>query len=120
MKKLKKPVKKRSEPYWDYLEIIAYIEKKYKIETRGYIPKNGFSKEQLKKSGKNKKPYLDFWHWQLEHDANSISNGSFFYLSISEYLEEDDEEYCPFWVKEIIQIIYNEFKEEDMYCRVAW
>lgn len=105
--------------YWDYIEVISYIEKKYKIKTEGYIPKCGFTEEQLN-NAPGKTPYLNFWHWVI--DGKNIHNGSSFDLII---LDEDDdldedEEYRPRWVREILRMIYDEFSEAKMSMLVAW
>lgn len=116
MIKLKKP-KIKTSSYWVYREIIDYIEQKYNVETRDYIPKNGFSSEQLEGRSefdkkRDQKPHLDFWSWII--DRYDIHNGSFFTL-----LYDDD---SPDWVREILKMIFDEFETEcaeiEMY--VSW
>lgn len=118
---MKKPAEKRSEPHWDYHEVIDYIEDKYQITTRGYKPKSGFPEGET---------YLDFWHWIT--DVSDVHNGCFIYLNLLGDYEEGraeddgdwdgDDEYRPRWVREIQKMIYDEFKPEggEMKCWVAW
>jgi hypothetical protein len=54
-------------------------------------------------------PYLDYWHWLLEHCFSDISNGTSAYFNVSEILEDDK---TPDWVKEITKLIYDEFNDE--------
>lgn len=116
---LKKPEKKTSS-YWVYREVIDYIEQKYNIQTRGYTPKDGFTNEQLEDRSDydkkyNNKPDLDFWYWIINN--NEINNGCLFTL----YYDPDDE-YVPDWVKEILEIIFDEFEPEydEMEMYVSW
>lgn len=52
-------------------------------------------------------PYLDYWHYILDAQFCDVSNGCTQYWSLSPILEYD----APEWVKEITQLIYDEFKE---------
>jgi hypothetical protein len=125
-KELKKPEMKQSEPYWDYHEVIHYIEKKYGINTRGYKPEVSLP---------HYKDYLDFWHYVLKD--NEVHNGCYIYLNMlggyddEEWVEgqaeddghwDGDSSYRPRWVREIQKMIYDEFKPEngEMKCWVAW
>jgi len=95
-----KPKKHHREPIYDYHEVIKYIEKKYMIKTRGY---NGTT--------------LDFWHWLLDKCFDNVNNGSEHSIDIRywlDHLEEDD------WQREILQLIYNEFQENDMDFWIEW
>lgn len=131
--KLPKPKPKRSEPRLDYHEVMDYIEKKYKIDTRGYTPKCGFTEEQLeeaKRYGGDRVPYLDFWHYLMDH--NEINNPCYVYLNLLGDYEEGkseddgdwdgDSKYRPRWVREIQKMLYDEFKPEDgeLVCWVEW
>lgn len=118
---LEKPAMKVSDPYWDYREVINYIEKKYNIKTDEYTPKDGFTLEQLEtRSSYNKendrKPYLCFWHWII--DRHNIHNGSRFNL----YYDDIDDENTPTWVKEILKMIFDEFEPNyaEMEMHVSW
>ena len=118
-KKLVKPTP-HTNPYWDWSEVQHYIEKKYKIDTRDY--------GQSYKKGKvdKKSPELDFWHWLLDRCGGGISNGCFTSFPIKEWLDEKDDgddldEYTtPDWVKEILQLIYYEFQEDEMQVHIWW
>src|SRR6267142_900499 len=105
---MKKPIMKVSEPYWDYTEVIDYIEKKYSINTRGYTPKNGWTSEQLMNCKVGLDPYLDFWHWVIERNDH-LSNGSFFVLYVDDEMSYPE---TPEWVKEILQLLKDEFGGE--------
>jgi hypothetical protein len=54
-------------------------------------------------------PYLDYWHWLLDHCFYEVSNPSSQYMNITEILKDKK---TPSWVKEITQLIYDEFKDE--------
>jgi len=62
-------------------------------------------------------PYLDYWHWLLENDFSEISNGCERTLSVIDIISED---YAPKWVKDITQLIYDEFKEDYMNMSIEW
>jgi hypothetical protein len=116
-----KPTKITPEPYWDYREVINYIEKKYNIKTDEYIPKNGFTLEQLEARSSydkenNRKPYLCFWHWIIDHYG--VHNGSSFTL----YYDDIDDENTPDWVQEILKMIFDEFEPDyaEMEMYVSW
>lgn len=132
---MKKPKQKTSKPHWDYHEVIEFIEKKYKIETRGYTPKCGFTEAQLEENkkhyrGTDSKPYLDFWHYLT--DNSEVHNGCFMYLNLlGDHYKgkkkddgdwDGDDEYRPRWVREIQKMIYDEFKPKhgEMKCWVEW
>ncbi len=110
-KKLKKPVPVRSEPHWDFHQVIDYIEKKYEISVRDYAGK--FSNKTYDETT----PYLDFWHWLIDGPFSEINNGSYQYLDLKYELENED---TPDWVKEILQKIYDEFQEDEMEFWVEW
>lgn len=101
---MNKPTKQIKEPYWDYHDVIDYIEKKYDIETRGY---------KKKEDG----VYRDFWHWYI--DCSDISNGCYSHFGLYSFLI-DSTGYTPDWVKEILQLIYDEFKEDEMLFWIEW
>ncbi len=127
-KSLKKPGLHQGDPYWDFHEVIRYIEKKYDIVYRGYTPKVSLPHYER---------YLDFWHWVVDH--YDIHNGSYFDMNIlgeihnneEEWQEGDaeddghwdlDSESRPRWVREIQKLIYDEFKPDngDMKFWVCW
>lgn len=117
-KKLVKPTL-QSMPYWDYSDVEEYIEAKYKIEFRDYHKyyKGDMSKYMVD-DGESETPYLDFWHWYL--DNHDVSNGGMGDCYISDFLNEEVEERVPLWVKEILQMIYNEFGEDEMNFYHSW
>lgn len=98
-----KPTKQVKKPYWDYHDVISYIEKKYNIQVRNYEKEDGV--------------YKDFWHWYL--DGSSIHNGCYSNFDLYSFLY-DKTGYTPDWVKEILQLIYKEFDEEEMYFWIEW
>lgn len=102
---MNKPVKRhRHTPSYDYHEVIDWVESKYNIDTRDY-------KREV--DGK----YKDFWHVIL--DSNEIHNGCYFHLPNIWIEEEDDDKYDPWWVREILELIYREFPDiEEVY--VCW
>lgn len=57
----------------------------------------------------NKPPeYLDYWHWMTEHHFHDVSNGTDTYWGLEDILDNDS----PKWIKEITQLVYDEFKEQ--------
>jgi hypothetical protein len=105
-KSIKKPVKIVGDPYWDYHQVISYIENKYQIDTRDCAGKH---------TGNPDAEYQDFWHWIC--DRYDINNGSFFELDIADGLDYDGT--YP-WVKDILTKLLDEFGEPVMYCLAAW
>ncbi len=87
-------------PMIDYHKMIHFIEKKYNIQVRDYH-------EHYDKSKPDWREYMDFWHWLV--GMTEVSNGSDIYLSIDEWLE--DEDISP-WIKEILNLIKTEFSED--------
>lgn len=53
-------------------------------------------------------PYLDYWHWLLENSFYSPQNGTKETIYVKEILDNDN----PEWVKQITQMIYDEFSED--------
>lgn len=53
-------------------------------------------------------PYLDYWHWMLDNNFDNVSNGCNQYWGVMGILESET---TPKWVKEITQLVYDEFKE---------
>lgn len=58
---------------------------------------------------KNKKPDLDYWHWMTDKVFYEVRNGCEEYFPIADILEDVNN---PVWVKEITQLIYDEFKDD--------
>lgn len=54
-------------------------------------------------------PYLDFWHWMINNAFYEVSNGTADYWNVIEILENEE---TPDWVKEITQLVYDEFIDE--------
>ena len=107
--RLKKPKQVVSAPYWDYHQVIKYLEKKYKIRVRDYAGKWLIE-------WPNDHPYLDFWHWMIDN-YDWIHNGCYIFLTVKNHLEDPA---TPVWVKEILQRIHDEFQEDDMRCWIEW
>jgi len=127
------------EPALDFFEIIKYIEEKYKIRVTDYLghmsnepflktkekfndetwyrasPKDytPFQKEasvyfNVLKQEFDKLEYLNYWHWLKDNIFDLISNGCIEIWGVTNILEYDD---TPMWVKEITQLVHDEFKE---------
>ena len=93
---MKKPKKQRSEPYWDYQEIITYVCDKYKLDQN------------------------DFWDY-LTDGYYDIHNGCYIYLNVSTKAEDsssykDLSSKC----KKIADALYKEFGEDQMYVYIDW
>lgn len=113
---MNKPVQHTSEPYWDWIEIQNYIEKKYQKDLHNY-KNHSFASE----TSKENPPYCNFLHW-ITAVQDNISNGSFFYLSFDN-IDSPPSKYEPDWVKEILRLFKEEFCKEnqnDIYCYVSW
>lgn len=107
---MKKPVKIQSDPYYNFLEVMHYLEEKHGKNFRDYAGKYG-------KTGVNSEaPYLDFWHWMMNAIGDSIQNGCFIYMPEYMYIITDVTE--PDWVKEILGY-FMEFLQED-YDKKMW
>lgn len=105
-------------PFYEYGEVMQYLEFKYGIYPDNYTPKNGFTEEQLSGLADwQEKPYLNFWHWVC--DMNEIHNGGTLYLDLDAV---QDDEHWPGWVCEILGYIKEEFQPEggDMRMWVSW
>jgi len=129
---MKKPKLQTSE-FYNYAEVISFIEKKHNINTRDYAHSDIQFNEWCDSKGYGQKdtagqdrgasqiwfaefqreitdglvferPYQDFWHWLV--DAFSVSRGGVLALS-NEDLELADEP----WQSEILKLILEEFGE---------
>jgi hypothetical protein len=139
--------KKKTRSYYDYDEIIDYIEKKYKIDVRDYansvkhnieLTKKFVNETGIKVNGDTKftspeylkfldwvktnkfevdKPYLDFWHWLIDHFFNGAGTGSVEYLPVNKDVVKESYPDAPDWVLEIFGYLEKEFgdlaKKED-------
>lgn len=168
---MRKPTPVQRKALLEYEDIIAFVEKKYDIDTRDYAGKhNGkggeshFQKYEritgdvvshlfypdcsgrnggktvmrngkkrpateeeyradfdlihkqyqrylkwCKKNPENEPPpYLDYWHWIIENQFDSPSEGTEQYWDLKDILEDET---TPDWVKDITQKVYDEFKE---------
>lgn len=94
--------------YYDYDEVIRYLEKKYAFSSRDY-------KKKFSENMENE--YCDFWHWLLDNDFVDMSNPSMQSLYVTKHLEKKDN---PDWVKKILQYFYDEFGEDEMGFKVSW
>jgi hypothetical protein len=138
--------------YWDWHDIQYYIEMKYDISFHDYAGRDKYHNECIKEADKicgdnswyttafkdhtynqqqahekykeMKKlepPRQDFWGHIL--DRSEIHNGCFICLSFEDLEDEEiDEEWCPYWAKEILAMIKNEFSEngKEIDCYVSW
>jgi len=104
--------KKHKKEYWDFYEVMHYLEKLHKKDFRDYA-----GKFKNKSDHNEEIPYQDFWHWML--DCNEVSNGCFIHLPDWSYHMINDA--TEPWKKEIMQHFYDFLGEdyyEQMWC--AW
>lgn len=95
-----KPVAKHHhEPCLSYNEVIAYIEDKYRIDTRDYQRPSFADRDREGEDG-----YRDFWHWILDVCGDQVHNGAYFYLDVDGLKPG-----APLWVREILELIKKEF-----------
>lgn len=114
---MKKPEYYQQKPVIDYFEVIKYIEEKYRIDTRDYYRK--FSNE----SGCHDYiPYCDYWHYLIDNIIFEVTNGCTVILPVGQLTQEENEytDHTPEWVKEISQLIYDEFGEDEMNVYISW
>lgn len=115
---MKKPEYYSPEPVIDFFDIIRYVEEKYNIKTQDYA--NKFDKD----SHHDDRPYLNYWHYLLNNifDPSKISNGCTVDFPIYQLIIKESEytDNTPDWVMEISQLIYNEFKEDEMNVYISW
>jgi hypothetical protein len=109
---MKKPIKGYvHEPVYSYTDVIHYLEKKYKFNSRDFANKHGGDSE-------SDRPYQDFWHWVVGND-DEIRNGSYTGICVDYFLENSD---TPDWVKTILGYFKKEFPEDSEYMEmwVEW
>lgn len=112
---LVKPTKHINEPYYDYNEIIHYIEKLHNIEVRdcgGMFNKlvNTIVNE------KDKGEYFDFWHWVLEQ-YSYIEDGIEIAFEIKQHMNDEK---TPYWVKNVLDLIHKEYPEDTLNLYISW
>ncbi len=128
---------------YDYHDSMAYLEEKYKFDSRDFSQCHGhFGKWADAKGYKGKDPegkdrnssqiwyaeymadpngdatcppYEDFWHWMI--DNYEISNGEEFTFLIKQHIEEEDEH--PEFVETILKYWQQEFGDE-IEIRTEW
>lgn len=83
--------KKEIREAWNFFKILKYIEKKYNVNSDA----------------------LEIWFC----DDGDFHNGCYSYLQISEYLSNEN---VPSEVKNILQLLLDEFEEKEMYIWIAW
>jgi hypothetical protein len=102
-KKVKVPVKIQDPLYYNFFEVMHYLEEVHKKNFRDYAGKFG-------KNSDMEKPYQDFWHWMI--DINDVQNGGWVCLPDLSYLDDPE---VPTWKKEIIEYFHlflgNEYDE---------
>ena len=64
-----------------------------------------------------KPPYWDFWCWLVNNDFLGISNGCNATLNVKYWLDELDEDD---WQREILQLIHDEYKKDEMDFWIEW
>jgi len=92
---MNKPVPYTREPIIEYWDLIRFIEQKYSINTDNYFTGDG-------------RNYESYWHWLLENEFEDDTYPVEKELYLSYILEGED---TPDWVKDITQLIFNEFGE---------
>ena len=53
--------------------------------------------------------YLNYWHWLLDNCFSEIHNGSIGYWNITDIIKNKN---TPDWVKDITQLVYDDFKDD--------
>lgn len=96
-----RPVKKTME-YLDFIECSKYIEERNDIDLRDYS--KSFEREESDEFVQHR----DFWHSILDRNDNQIHNGSFFYLDVVNWL---DDECAPIWEKAVVEMFRCKFNQ---------
>jgi len=104
---MNKPIPTKRKDIFIFHDMMDYIEKKYNFDMHDYAKKYSDKTAQ-------DNPYLNYWHWLIGNCFYELSNGCERYWNILEILEGDPgyEHDTPDWVKEITQMVYDEFKDD--------
>jgi competence transcription factor ComK len=109
-KKLQKPVKKTDPAYYDFYEVMHYLEELHGKNFRDYAGK--FASDETVNV---EVPYQDFWHWML--DQNEVKNGCWIHLPDWDYYMNSKS--TESWKKEIMQYFKDflgDSYDERMWC----
>jgi len=90
--------------YYDYHDMIHWVEHKYKIQVRDYYGRFG-------KNGNSDAPYCDFWHWITETYLTEIHNGCERHIDIRELMDVAKHSKKG-WVVKIVELLKEEFFED--------
>jgi hypothetical protein len=131
--------------FYDYHDIIKYVEEKYNFQSRDYAKKfpyfyawaqaKGYTNRKLDPAGKNlgssqiwmsefradpegeakQPPYEDFWHFVL-HKDEEIKRDGFTTMYVKEWIEDIE---TPEFARTICTYLQKEFGDE-IYCQTAW
>jgi hypothetical protein len=99
---MQKPQMVVSEPYWDYSDVIKYIEEKYGFDSRDYKKSHDYYGVYLTTNGLEKTPCprsIDIGKTitQEEHDIQMAAHRQQ-YREFREWcVEHPEPEYCDFW-----------------------
>lgn len=109
---LEKPQPKTQVAY-DWHECAEFINEKYGINIRDYAGK-------YSNPGDKSMPYLDFWHWIVDH--YDVHNGSYFHFDREDLKLEQEESCIAPWQGDIYQKFIDEFGDENGYIKffVEW
>lgn len=97
-------IEKHVTEWYDYHEMVDYVEKKYEIKVRDYSNRWGDVHD-------SKKEYQDFWHWMLDTSFNNFQRGAPMELDWK-WIKDDWGPSAPEWVNEILDMFIAEFPEK--------
>lgn len=105
------------ESFFDFHEVMEYLEKKYKFDMTDVAGRH------TKKTFNESVEYQNFWHHIIDHCGNVI-NGCYIYLSMGDPKDEYWVKTTPEWAQKIYGYIRAEFEEYSVdgaiRCWVEW
>ncbi len=96
--------------YYDYDDMVDFIEGKYKFNVRDY---HDFKFPEL---AEKDRPYMDFWHFMIDKYFMEIYNGSLRQLNWQEVYDVTEED----WQREIVTYFIKEFGNQDFMVHIYW
>ena len=107
MKKLVKP-KQYMEKYYEWNEMVDFIEGKYKCDIRDYANSISSLNDEI--------PYQDFWHELIEYNSE-IGNNQIADIDFTDMKKQYKDEK---WVRKICDMFIKEFGNKVLHIQTNW